>query len=521
MLLMPDSRVHRMLLGLILACGAILRFWHIGGEFPSSDHAELAAILVAFYPRSIASFLPGPSSTALLLTNPHGVVSPVIALVFSWVYGLAGITITEFWWNVPFALLGSLLPLLAYRVALLPIHVSFSRASGLSHIPLTAMAQLLIVDATLRLIDAPSPRRAYALSAAIVFGQLVEIFVPLLFVLLIVASIYAGQGALRERWRVVRRVVLTERVLLAPLVLLIVQFGMLLLYTRGILPSGGGLGRLFEGSDRRPGLYLGAFRMNVAFVIGPLAGALAVLIALRAVGPLYRLERQALPLAWSGLYLLPFVLFTRDNYYGYLIYGLVPLMLQAAIVLAAPMQRVVLAQGQLIVVGMLAGLLGLRALSMVWGMPVPSVVGTGIAQGGRYEPVGLKAAAWWLREHSSPDALIFADAAYESYQTFYYTRRPFLGVTDAKQPEEAYLLLADAPRRPSFYLVQAGNEALLRRYAVDNPQLLATVTLNQEPKVLIYGHEAIAPATIEVAQGDRRFDEQFGVWRAMFAIGGT
>jgi hypothetical protein len=128
---------------------------------------------------------------------------------------------------------------------------------------------------------------------------------------------------------------------------------------------------------------------------------------------------------------------------------------------------------------------------------------------------GLKAAAWWLRANAAPDALVFADAAYEPYQLSYYLHRPFLAATDAG-PQEAFALLDEAERRPDFYLVTPGHEGLLRTHAGERPTLAATVVDGGRAVLLVYRDGPGAAETLEAAVANREFDRDYGGWRAMF-----
>ena len=91
-------------LGLALVTGALLRLVANDQPFPSSDHAEVAAIVSFFYPRSMQSFVPSASSTWNILTNPHGTLPLLLAFTSATLLGLAGIHLNEFWWNFPFVL---------------------------------------------------------------------------------------------------------------------------------------------------------------------------------------------------------------------------------------------------------------------------------------------------------------------------------------------------------------------------------------------------------------------------------
>jgi len=171
-------------------------------------------------------------------------------------------------------------------------------------------------------------------------------------------------------------------------------------------------------------------------------------------------------------------------------------------------------------------LYALRAASIVYGFDVVTAVGTGKSPGGVFPDQGLKAAAWWVRSHTPPDTLVFGDSSLEPYQLWYYLRRPSLGVTDAESTEDAYLLLDELDeggQLPAIYLVEPENVALLNAHAPEMPPLLARVTVQGEPTLLIYGEIADTlegePRTLEAHSANRAFDRDFGTWRAMFAIG--
>jgi hypothetical protein len=305
-----------------------------------------------------------------------------------------------------------------------------------------------------------------------------------------------------------------------PLLVIVFNLVLLLLHVAGWTQRGGLAARLLSGSDRKAGLYLGDFWDNSSYVVGAIA--LVVLIGLGLVNlpAARRLELRSLPLYWSSLYLAPFLFFTRPHVFEYFLLGLAPLLLNAAIAIGGWLQgerpRRALAA---LALALLLALLSLRSLSMIFGVDAVALAGTGKANGAVFPDQGLKAAAWWLRNQSTPETLVFADSAFEPYQLAYYVRRPFLAVTDAERPEDAYRLLDQAPKTPTFFLVVPGNEPLLRAHTPDMPALAATVSVDGRTALLIYGPNTGAPQTIDAAEANRRFDEQFGTWRAMFAIG--
>jgi hypothetical protein len=398
-----------------------------------------------------------------------------------------------------------------------------SRASGVGNMPLTFECQLLSLLCALRYCEAPTPQRARRLGQALALNLLVELFFPLLFVLMLGAGVLAvdtERRTLGERLKKARALLFQPRVMLLPLLAICFNFALLLLHVAGWTEMGGLAARLLSGSDRKAGLYLGDFLDNSSYVVGAAALPIAAVLGLFNLPAARRLELRSLPLYWSILYLAPFLFFTRPHVFEYFLLGLAPLLLNAAVVLGGWLSKGRARAGlAAMALALLAGLLGLRSMSMIFGVDAVPLAGTGKANGAVFADQGLKAASWWIRNQTSPDALIFADSAFEPYQLAYYTRRPFLAVTDAEQPEDAYRLLDHAPKTPMFYLVAPGNEALLRAHAPAAPGLAATVSVDGRPALLIYGPGSGAPQAIDAAEANRRFDEQFGAWRAMFAIG--
>jgi len=289
----------------------------------------------------------------------------------------------------------------------------------------------------------------------------------------------------------------------------------------GVISYGGLLARIFGGSNRQPGIRVGEFLFNAGLNIGPLSLVLLLVCAAATLPALVRRERRGLLLAWSGLYLAPFLLFSRPYIFDFYLLGIAPLVFNAALLCADWLRHPALASQLAAGAGalLLIGLLALRSFTMISGADLGPLAGTGQAAGAIFPDQGLKAAAWWIRSRPPPDGLIFADSAYEPYQLAYYLHRPFLAVTDAQEPEEAYRLLDAEQRRPAFYLVLPGDEALLRAHARGSPRLLATVMVDRRPALLIYGYTADDSQEIDAGAANRQFDAQFGTWRAMFAIG--
>jgi hypothetical protein len=423
-----------------LAAGALLRTVDIGRPFASGDHAEVAAVVSFFYPRDAQALSPvNPTSVWHLLENPHGVAPIGLALIWTSLVGIVGVSITEFWWNLPFALLGLCAIPLAYRLgrqlggrpagilsalfmAVLPVHATLSRASGGgSHIAIALVAQLWAVTALVRYYQEPTAQHRRRASLAIVCAILTDVLLPALFFMLLALGIFAlqsGGPSFSARLQQARRLLFAPQLIRWPLLALAWPVGLLMLRAAGLIDYGGLLARLFSGSNRQPGIRLGEFFQNATLTVGPLSLLLLLGCAVVTLPALVRLERRALLLAWSGLYLAPFLFFSRPYVFDFYLLGIAPLVFNAALVCAAWLQSPAIARRLAAGVGaaLLLALLLLRSFTMISGADLGALVGRGQAAGAIFPDVGLKAAAWWVRAHTQPDALIFADSLYEPYQ---------------------------------------------------------------------------------------------------------
>lgn len=526
---------------MILVLAAVLRLYQNDRPFASSDHAELAAIVTFFYPRSLASLIEAPAPSWQALTSVHGMVPVLIGTVAMTLVGSLGITITEWWWNLPFVLI-SLMTLYigaqfakalggqragiyaALFMSVLPIHAVTSRSSGLAHVTLMAFSQLLAMWAVLIYSENPTRSHMRRASLALSFALLIDLFFPFLLALICAA---AGLGVRHtthfwERLAQTRSLLTRPGFLLLPFIIILGN-GMLMVASRlGWAFQGGVFSRLFEGSDRQIGIYGGAFWTNAVFVVGGVGFVVLVGLAIAALPWLLRLDRRALPLIWALGYLVPFVLFTRENITAYLVMGMVALSLNAALILADLGARGTWqAWSTLGLVAVLTIFLGLRTLTIIFPLNFGSVIGAGQAQGGVLDDKGLKAAGWWLRMHTASDDLVFGDARFEPYELWYYVRRPSLALTDAQRPEEPYALLATAAQQPRIFLVPPEHAPLLFAYVEDAPRLLLVITDQEKPILHIYGYQPMSVAYLDVAQGNRWFDQAFGHAAAMFSLATT
>lgn len=539
--LRSSGRLLWIAIGIALVCGGALRLAWNDGPFPSSDHAELAAIVTYFYPRSLAAFTTDPPLTWSLLLSAHGALAPLIGLASMTLVGLAGIPITEWWWNLPFVVAGLVTIVLGARfaatlagnaagiiaailLALLPIHAVLSRASGLSHITLMGLCQLAAIWCFARYYEQPTPRRARVAGLVLSVALLVELFFPVLLALLFAVGVLC----VREEagfWRRVtraRRLFFAPAVMIGPLLVIAVTAMVMVAYAARLIAQGGIISRLFQGSDRRVGVYFEAFWINGAFVAGTAGFGLLLALAALGIPALLRLERRAVPLLWAATYLLPLLLLTRANVYGYFLMGALALTLNAAIVLSALWRRAPYMRAAASAITlMLVVALALRCGAIIYGFSFGGLIGEGVAQGGIFPDQGLKTASWWVRSTTSADTRVFVAGMFEPYQIWYYVRRPAIAVTDAVDAEESYRALAGQAVAPALYIVPPEQEALLFSYVPERPRLALIVTNRGRPILHVYGAtDGAAPIQLEAIDGNQRFDREFGRFGAMFSFAG-
>lgn len=503
----------------------------------------MAAVVTLFYPRNLDSLLPSPISSWNLLTNPHGLLPSFIGITTMTIVGWLGVHINEFWWNLPFVLL-NLLPIFlapillaristpqagvmaAFLLAILPIHTALSRTCGISN-ALALNCHFITVLLFMRYFEDPTPRHARWASIALAINLTVEMLFPVLLVLVFcigILTVQTSKPMLMMRIQRTRTLMFSPRVMLLPLAVITFNFILLIAYIAGWASYGGLAARLLEGSNRQPGVQLQDFWDNACFAMGNLAFPIMLCIGLFGLPTLWRLQKQAIPLLWAIVYLAPFIVFTREHVYAYYLFGAAPLTMHATMMLYTWWQK--LGAKRIfsgIAVCLLVVLFFLRTLSITYGIdyaPIASLVGTGKSSGAVFPDQGLKAAAWWVRTHTDSDTLVFGDSTLEQYQLWYYLHRPSVGVTDAETPEDAYMLLEDVSKQPAMYLVEPEHVAYLEQYAQPMPTLLATVVVQHEEALLIYGYEEqVYPEVLEAQHANQRFDEDFGDWRSMFLVG--
>lgn len=536
-------------LGSILLLGALMRLIQLGSvPFQHWDDVFTARAVITYYPKSLAAFRLSAGDAAdaanplAFIKSIHGCLTLAVGFIWMHLVALLGRPLTEFWWHLPFALIGCSLPYTSYRIgqrivnqraglaaallsSLLPIHVAFSRISGEGHFILATMLQQLCILAWMAYLEQPTAKKAWSVGVVLALDILTDFFFPgLLASLVFIGSISARSSSAPVRSTLRRLLQWRISALIAlPLLLQIGLAG----YTWRTGRAVGMLGRAitqFRSGESTVGS-LNALKNGESLLAGSnIVFVLILLVAIAVYSARFaRLERRlAIPLFHAVVYLVPLILIQRERLIGHYIPVLASLVVFVGCVygcLRRPRQAVIAS----ITLGGLALSLGLTALSMVYRVPSIAFLEAAPEHGAVGTDYGTKAAAWWIRQHTPRDALVFGDvfAQQGTANVGYYYRRPSVGLAIPFPDQSASVRLAlDSAETLDFLVIGVDSVSFFPPSFLDAWEIQAIVTVNQAPSLYIYGppDAGIAgetPERLEAAVLNERFDQTYLTYPAI------
>ena len=498
-------RLDAAALVVLTALALALRTIGLGNTFQSSDNAELAARVVSY---------PG---YLWMVRERYGVLIILVAKLFVGSASSLGVTVTEFWWKLPIALLGTLqvpLGLLflkrvgcgrfgalcgAALLAVLPVHVMQSRYLW-GYEVLGTLFLTLALWALLGFFERPTPRSGLVASLfsglyLISHGYVIP-FALCLPVMLILFARTEGEGVLA-----------TLRGWVKLLVRNLLWVFPLLFYPLYLHPLRHALGK-----PVRPGLFLAdhgvGFVRNTGVVLALLLlGGVIALAAWRRA----RSRPAVLMAVCGGLYLAPLLVLAPPGVTvvrGYMLVGTCLLTLGAAAVLdrvAGPRK------------GLAVGLVGACFALTLWGtvesvflrdgFSDPSLVK--LERGDIPPDPGTKAAAYVVRKYAAPSARVLAihRAVEPPNLVYYFGRREhaYYDLTLAQSLEK----FAEMSGRADVVICEAGQ---IGAVAADGAFALQVVILSENrPRMWIYARVGVRlpPIRADAATLNRAFDAQY------------
>jgi hypothetical protein len=554
---MPFLRLRRpslaiWLLVVIVGAGIALRTIGIGSvPFQHWDDVYTARSVLRYSPGprtefrlSLSSGPTDPVNPLTFVKSVHGPLTLIVGFVWMHLVALFRIPLDEGMWHLPFALLGSVLIATSYLlgsrlrsrragliaaalVAVLPLHVAFSRISGEAHFILATGLQQACLLMWWRYLEHATKRAALATGVLLGLAILTDFFfVGLLITLGVMAFFHArthtGAASVRTTLRPLGqwRIVLPA---LGPLLLQLALAGYTLMSHQPAGMFGRVLSQLRTEEAAAGGLDLGSPLANMIHGSNWLfVGVIITSIVLFALSRAYRDAGVTVALALPLVYLFPLLFLHRERLIGHYIPVLTGFCLFLACLvdhLSAVLVRRLIALGM---VSILVATLLLSTLSMVYRIPVGSLFQSIPEHGAIGRDYGTKAAAWWLLHNTPSDALVFGDAF--AQQDFavggYYYRRPMVGLSIPFPNMQASVQEAlKAADKLDYLVLGIDNVAAFPASFMENWEVYAVVTVQQKPTLYIYGRRpylaSSPPQVLESTTLNEAYDRQYAVYPAL------
>ena len=415
-----QHRLVAVVLTALILVGLALRTVKIGGTFASGDAAELPVRIMRN---------PG---YGWCFYQPYGALIGIIVKLFVGCVSLLGITVTEFWWVLPIALIGTLQVPLTYAflkrlkasefgavagagvIAVFPLHVMQSRYSwGYEALAVTFLTLALM--GLLRFLEKPTLRTGLIASLLAGFYLISHGYImpfAVCFVALLALFSPAEKDSAWARLWAGLHLCLRGLVWVYPVVL---SFAL-------AVP-------LMHAMQKRTklGFYVldhgGGFIANIGL---PLAALLLAALVAACVSRRTR-SRQALLLAISGAaYLAPLFFLTPPGVTvvrGYMLVGTHLLLLAAVLVLDRLTEGLRGRAGVILALCLLPTLWG-TVESVFWRNQFNNPMLVRLERGGVLPDPGSKVAGWFVREYVPRDAVVLSiHRAVEPPNLYYYFGR--------------------------------------------------------------------------------------------------
>ncbi|MFH1403149.1 MAG: hypothetical protein ABIH11_02650 [Candidatus Altiarchaeota archaeon] len=440
-------------LAALLLLALALRTTGIGHPFYSNDPAEIALYSTVYYPSS-------PGGLMKAFGFYHGAGELLFGFAILWVYGLLGLHVTEFMWNLPYAIIGTLTVLTSYYlvllftrrkstaltaalfIALYPLHVGVSRGSGYGHHTIPLFLQTLAIISAHYYYSRPNGRRALLLSTILAL----EILFDLIFPFILPLVLYVGMMTSKEK-NLIQQSAASLRKLLMPEFIL--PSLVLLVKVYFLLNATGSMVYVLARPDVMLGFYPLHFIINLSYYLNPIVLAACLASLAHNVKNLSRDGARLFP-AWAVIYSTPLIFMFGRCVTMHALSPTVPLLIALAV--AVNDEGILSKKNRILAVSILSALLLAGTLASVYrvpGIPLQDSLGkiycsstvtstcrlnvcTSVYAGRVYGDEGYKAAGYWLRENTPRNAIVFSDTyglvMGKRKNVKYYTQRRLEGL---------------------------------------------------------------------------------------------
>lgn len=544
-----------LVLGGIIFTGVFLRMFQLGtAPFQHGDDISTVWAAVWYFPRDWTRIFrlgqgsaePNPIG---IVTLGHGPLQVIIAQVWIGLLKLGGLPINEFSSHLPFAILGSLVMVMAFLmdwrlqsgragiigsllVSVIPLLVLFSRTSGESHFVLATLLQMTTITlwwewlCTGRRVLALAAGTTCALDLLTDFG-FAALLITLFFAAVLFFSVPNKRFSAKEAFL---------KTVYPPFIAPVLCASVVHIYNQlASLKSGEPLGMfgrvLSEGQadyTRIGGFFIAPaisnllHATNAAFLL-----AFVLCVAAFVVDRNTRSAGAIIALFWGLAYLFPFLfLINRVDLVGHFIPVSIAFCLFMAFVLdrlagkiiaARKSRRALILSGAVLVLWLS---LLLSSISGVFNLDLPSPFYHRGDHGSVAVDRGTKAAALWVRQNTSPQALIWTDPYAQQTESvsLYYYHRPVLSLELGPQSDLSSALRLLAQHLDNVDMVVVGKEhtQLLPKGFLERFLLAADIQVENETSLYIFrkhrsGGATTAVDTVQATTASLQYDQIYAV----------
>jgi hypothetical protein len=523
----PTGRPLGLLLVTLLAL--ILRTYDIGNPFYANDPAELPLYASYYYPRSI-------SEVYSIFRFPHGPGYLLLGFVILGVYNVAGVHVTEFMWNIPYALIGVTTVAVVYIIALHlfksrdsaftaalllalhPLHVGFTRSAGFGHVSLGLLFQITTIVLFYYYYLKPSRLRALPASLSLALTIFFDLFFP--FILPVI--IYAGVVSMREKDALTS---ISDSIRCLFRIEFIIPVSVVFAQLMAFMGYSGPLLYALSKPDASLGLHLKSYFINMLFFLGPLMMIACFASALYGIKFIPKKDPRSIIVVWFMAYSIPFLFMLDRCAANYVLFPITPLLILTGGLLGGLDRRL-----SLPLVAVFSILLLARTLDSVYGlhdMPLRELPKDFYCHsffsscrwtpceywypGIIYPDKGYKAAAYWIRENTLKTVVVFNDhygRQGRSRNIAYYLHRQITGFNIPTR-ESMLELFESNKNRLDVLLIRPENQGLFKNLNQFHKTLV--IESQDKPLLLVYTRKKYydKPLHAELREYNHLFDTKY------------
>ncbi len=495
----------------ILLIAFLLRSYGISRVFNSNDSIEIA-YHSSCHKGSVSDWI-----ESLKPTRTHSILGLIYGVLLVKVFGLLGLSITEFVWNMPFAIIGTLTVLMAYILvkklfgrdfpalsaslflAVFPHHIVLSHTSGHVHHTLALLLEFTVLLSFIHYYSRPSGFRLFTASVISAFAILSHQFFPLVYITVLFLCAHFTRGESIDRLSDSIKI-LFKKYLSQPVTIVIIFITSLISLVFASYHSGASYGLL-------PGIHIRHFLLNTLFYMDLIPAFVGVLCLVYSLKYLVGFRLEGVPTVLFISYSLPFLFVFDRCITNFFILPAVAFILMTGAILGELVSSKKFGNISLILIFLITMILLSMSLEDLGVLEIPSFIKPGEAiscgslswdciipctrdrDDGIYPDSGVKAAAYWIRENTPQTALVFSDATdgagIEANIIGYYIHRPYVCLNDANITRILDLFEESRPDL-DILIIRPVNMDIFEDLIVEEFKRVAVITSNSEDILFLY-----------------------------------